>query len=63
MTRVGDEPFTSTTDIMEENGVIMFKGVTGDEQGSYVCTATNAMGTVTATAILRIEGQYIETLE
>ncbi|XP_048238836.1 basement membrane-specific heparan sulfate proteoglycan core protein-like isoform X2 [Haliotis rufescens] len=55
-TRVGDEPFTSTTDIMEENGVIMFKGVTGDEQGSYVCTATNAMGTVTATAILRIEG-------
>ncbi|XP_067659130.1 basement membrane-specific heparan sulfate proteoglycan core protein-like isoform X2 [Haliotis asinina] len=55
-TRVGDEPFTSTTDVMDENGVIMFKGVTGDEQGSYVCTATNAMGTVTVTATLKIEG-------
>ncbi|XP_041377591.1 basement membrane-specific heparan sulfate proteoglycan core protein-like isoform X3 [Gigantopelta aegis] len=54
--RANGEAFTSTTDIMVENGVIMFKSVTGDEQGAYICTATNAVGTVTATAVLKIEG-------
>lgn len=57
--RVGLKPFTQTTEVTDENGVIMFKRVTGDEQGGYICTATNAMGTVTATVNLRIEGQRL----
>lgn len=41
---------------MEENGVIRFNGVSGPEAGGYICTATNAVGTVTATATLNIVG-------
>ncbi|KAK6175562.1 hypothetical protein SNE40_014001 [Patella caerulea] len=54
--RANNEQFTTTTDVMDGNGVIMFKQVTGEEQGQYICTATNVMGTVTGTASLRIEG-------
>ncbi|XP_076086554.1 basement membrane-specific heparan sulfate proteoglycan core protein-like isoform X4 [Mytilus galloprovincialis] len=53
--RAGGEPMLSTIDTME-NGVIMFKGVTGEEAGGYICTATNEMGSVTATATLIIQG-------
>ncbi|XP_025082607.1 basement membrane-specific heparan sulfate proteoglycan core protein-like isoform X8 [Pomacea canaliculata] len=60
--RVGLKPFTQTTEVTDENGVIMFKRVTGDEQGGYICTATNAMGTVTATVNLRIEGPPVITI-
>ena len=42
-----------------ENGVIMFKQITSAQQGSYICTATNDMGTITATASLVVEGNYI----
>ena len=53
--RAGGEPMTSTIDTME-NGVVMFKGVTGEEAGGYICTATNDMGSVSATATLIIQG-------
>ncbi|VDI13303.1 heparan sulfate proteoglycan 2 (perlecan) [Mytilus galloprovincialis] len=53
--RAGGETIVSTIDTME-NGVIMFKGVTGEEAGGYICTATNEMGSVTATATLIIQG-------
>ena len=39
-----------------DNGVIMFKQITSAQQGSYLCTATNDMGTITATASLIVEG-------
>ena len=41
---------------MNENGVIRFMGATGEEAGGYICTATNPMGSVTATATLTIQG-------
>ncbi|KAL3861148.1 hypothetical protein ACJMK2_007217 [Sinanodonta woodiana] len=53
---------TERTEVMD-NGVIMFKGTTQQEQGSYICTATNDMGTTTATATLIVqveEGQRAE---
>lgn len=34
----------------------MFMGVKGDEAGGYICTASNKMGSVTATATLLIQG-------
>jgi hemicentin len=37
-------------------GVIRFNRVTGDEDGTYVCTAENIAGRVTAQAVLRIQG-------
>ncbi|KAL3861149.1 hypothetical protein ACJMK2_007217 [Sinanodonta woodiana] len=46
---------TERTEVMD-NGVIMFKGTTQQEQGSYICTATNDMGTTTATATLIVQG-------
>lgn len=57
--RAGGKPFTSTTEVMDGNGVIMFKQVTGEEQGSYICTATNAVGTVSLTISLRISGMLL----
>lgn len=39
-----------------ENGVIMFEDVTQAEQGGYICTAENEMGTTSATATLIVEG-------
>ena len=54
----GEQIIQETTEIMP-NGVLMFKSVTGQESGSYVCTATNGMGTITATATLNIQGKYL----
>ncbi|KAL3861185.1 hypothetical protein ACJMK2_007245 [Sinanodonta woodiana] len=53
--RVGGLQLTEHTQVME-NGVIMFKGTTQQEQGSYICTATNDIGTTTATATLIVQG-------
>ncbi|XP_060073482.1 basement membrane-specific heparan sulfate proteoglycan core protein-like [Ylistrum balloti] len=54
--RAGGEAFTTENTELMENGVIMFKQVTGAEAGEYVCTATNDMGSVSATAVLIIQG-------
>ncbi|XP_069115040.1 basement membrane-specific heparan sulfate proteoglycan core protein-like isoform X2 [Argopecten irradians] len=51
----GEALITETTELME-NGVIMFKQVTGSEAGEYICTATNDMGSVSGTAVLIIQG-------
>lgn len=50
---------TSNTEVFDANGVIRFNSVTGPEQGSYVCSATNEVGTVTATAMLTIKGLFV----
>ncbi|KAK7494115.1 hypothetical protein BaRGS_00014588, partial [Batillaria attramentaria] len=60
--RAGGKAFTSTTKQMDGNGVIMFERVTGEEQGGYICTATNSAGTVTLTASLVIEGPPVITV-
>ena len=54
--RANGEAMAGNTEVLD-NGVIRFLNVDGSEQGSYVCTATNTGGTVTATATLRISGQ------
>lgn len=40
-----------------ENGVIRFTGVSSEDQGGYICSATNAVGTITATATLLVTGK------
>lgn len=60
--RAGNEPFANTTEI-QQNGVISFRSVTGAEAGAYVCTATNSMGSSTATATLTIRGNIFHYLQ
>ena len=36
---------------------LMLKQTTSAEQGSYMCTATNDMGSISATASLIVEGR------
>ncbi|CAG5125030.1 unnamed protein product, partial [Candidula unifasciata] len=55
-TRASGREFTSRTEIKPDMGVIMFTSLTAAEQGEYLCSATNEVGTVTATASLRVEG-------
>ncbi|XP_012944719.1 basement membrane-specific heparan sulfate proteoglycan core protein [Aplysia californica] len=54
--RAGGREFTSRTEVKPENGVLMFSSLTSAEQGEYMCSATNEVGTITATASLRVEG-------
>nr|XP_022341960.1 basement membrane-specific heparan sulfate proteoglycan core protein-like isoform X4 [Crassostrea virginica] len=55
-TRAGGESFVSETTEVKQGGVLMFTRVTGEEQGSYTCTASNSVGTVSASATLLIAG-------
>lgn len=54
--RAGGESFERATTEIKPNGVLMFTRVTGEEQGSYICTATNSMGSISASATLLIAG-------
>ena len=54
--RRSGEPFTDNTKVFPENGVIQFTSVTGNEQGAYLCTATNVAGTAFATVTLTVTG-------
>nr|XP_042896680.1 basement membrane-specific heparan sulfate proteoglycan core protein [Parasteatoda tepidariorum] len=53
--RADGSPFTSSTEILN-GGVIRFNKVTGDEEGTYICTAENSGGRTTAQAVLQIQG-------
>ena len=55
--RVGNTAMDPDKVEVMDNGVIMFKQTTSAEQGSYMCTATNDMGTISATASLIVEGK------
>uniref|UniRef100_A0A0B7ATX1 Basement membrane-specific heparan sulfate proteoglycan core protein n=1 Tax=Arion vulgaris TaxID=1028688 RepID=A0A0B7ATX1_9EUPU len=57
--RVGGQGFTSRTEIISDMSSIRFTAITPEEQGEYVCSATNDIGTVTATASLRVIGPPI----
>ena len=50
---------TPNTEITIDNGVIQFNQITGAEQGTYICTATNSMGSVTLSAALLIQGNHL----
>ncbi|GFQ77560.1 basement membrane-specific heparan sulfate proteoglycan core protein, partial [Trichonephila clavata] len=54
--RADGSPFTSSTEILNGGGVIKFNRVTLDEEGTYICTAENFGGRVTAQAVLQIQG-------
>ena len=54
--RPNNQALTANTEILTESGVVRFIQVTGPEQGPYICTATNEVGSVTATAVLKIQG-------
>ena len=42
-----------------ENGVLRFRDVTRENQGRYICTASNTAGTETALATLNIRGHGV----
>jgi len=42
---------------MRDDGVLQFHDVTTEDQGGYVCTATNAAGTVSVLALLNVRGK------
>lgn len=48
---------TANTEVVEESGVIRFLQATGQEQGAYICTATNEAGVTTATAVIKVQGE------
>ncbi|XP_043237332.1 basement membrane-specific heparan sulfate proteoglycan core protein-like isoform X3 [Amphibalanus amphitrite] len=60
-TRADRRPLPTTAETLD-GGVIRFIRVTGDEEGEYICTATNLAGTTTATATLNIESPPVITL-
>ena len=41
----------------ERGGRLVFTRVTSEEQGSYICTASNEYGSIQATVIIRVGGQ------
>ena len=45
---------TANTEVQEH--VLRFRDVTSEEQGGYVCTASNSAGTVTVLALLNVQG-------
>lgn len=56
--RVDESPFTETTHELDY-GVLQFAAVTGSERGQYICTATNSVGTTTATVELSVRGTRV----
>ncbi|XP_060586623.1 basement membrane-specific heparan sulfate proteoglycan core protein-like isoform X4 [Ruditapes philippinarum] len=61
--RVGGTPMPADKVETMDNGVIMFKQVSQAEQGGYICTAENEMGSTTATATLIVEGPPTITIQ
>ncbi|XP_077509129.1 basement membrane-specific heparan sulfate proteoglycan core protein-like isoform X11 [Amblyomma americanum] len=54
-TRADGSPFTPSTELTGP-GIIRFTRFSRDEEGTYVCSAENAMGKVTAQTTLKMEG-------
>lgn len=54
-TRSDGRALTPNTEVLE-GGVIRFNGMTGDEDGTYICTAENIAGRVSLKALLRTDG-------
>ncbi|BFZ23346.1 hypothetical protein BsWGS_26385 [Bradybaena similaris] len=58
-TRAGGRKFSTNTVVDQSAGVIRFTSITPEDQGEYMCSATNQVGTITATASLRVAGPPI----
>ncbi|XP_075744886.1 terribly reduced optic lobes isoform X26 [Rhipicephalus microplus] len=54
-TRADGSPFTPSTELAGP-GIIRFTRFSKDEEGTYVCSAENAMGKVTAQTVLKLQG-------
>ncbi|XP_075540319.1 terribly reduced optic lobes isoform X23 [Dermacentor variabilis] len=54
-TRADGSPFTPSTELTGP-GIIRFTRFSKDEEGTYVCSAENAMGKVTAQTTLKMQG-------
>ncbi|KAL1421369.1 hypothetical protein MTO96_000452 [Rhipicephalus appendiculatus] len=54
-TRADGSPFTPSTELTGP-GIIRFTRFSKDEEGTYVCSAENAMGKVTAQTALKLQG-------
>ncbi|CAH1240507.1 HSPG2 [Branchiostoma lanceolatum] len=52
--RAGNEEFTDRIDVRD--GILTIRDVTPAEQGAYVCTANNDIGSIQATANIRVQG-------
>ncbi|KAK3867232.1 hypothetical protein Pcinc_027289 [Petrolisthes cinctipes] len=52
--RTDGRPMTPNTETLN-GGVLRFNQVQGDEEGSYICTAENDAGSVTAIAMLEVQ--------
>jgi len=48
---------SSDVEILSD-GVLRFRRVSEEDQGRYVCTASNSAGTVSVTALLNIRGKH-----
>ncbi|CAL4124571.1 unnamed protein product, partial [Meganyctiphanes norvegica] len=59
--RTNGQPLTPNTETLS-GGVLRFNQVRGEEEGSYICTASNNAGTTTATATLEIQSLPLITL-
>ncbi|XP_037075728.1 basement membrane-specific heparan sulfate proteoglycan core protein-like isoform X4 [Pollicipes pollicipes] len=59
--RADRRPMPATAEQLD-GGVIRFLRVTGEEEGEYICTATNTAGTTSATATLSVESPPVITL-
>lgn len=54
-TRADGSPFTPSTEVLN-TGILRFNKFTREEEGTYICSAENAMGKVTAQATLKLKG-------
>ncbi|XP_040361206.1 basement membrane-specific heparan sulfate proteoglycan core protein isoform X5 [Ixodes scapularis] len=54
-TRADGSPFTPSTELSSP-GILRFNKFTREEEGTYICSAENAMGKVTAQATLKMKG-------
>ncbi|XP_062504884.1 hemicentin-1-like isoform X2 [Corticium candelabrum] len=56
-------PFDQMRHFILQNGSLMITNVRKSDEGSYVCSAVNALGTVKSTARLLVEGETVSTDE
>ncbi|CAN7986822.1 unnamed protein product [Ixodes hexagonus] len=54
-TRADGSPFTPSTELSSP-GILRFNKFTREEEGTYICSAENAVGKVTAQATLKMKG-------
>ncbi|XP_022090462.1 basement membrane-specific heparan sulfate proteoglycan core protein-like isoform X3 [Acanthaster planci] len=54
--RVGGQGFTGQTYANDNEGTLLIIGATPNEQGAYICTANNTVGTIQQTVTLTVHG-------